>query len=96
MTSPLLLTVAMASADELQLAEALRFCVLWSEKIPVAVSCRALPWAMERFVGMTTIEISTAGVTVTAVVPDTPAKVALTVALPLHFPLPDLGWGWCC
>lgn len=42
---------------------------------------------MERFAGMTTIEVSTAGVTVTVVVPDTPAKVALTVALPTPIPV---------
>ena len=57
-----------------------------SEKVPVAVSCSELPWAMEGFVGVTTIEVSTADVTVTVVVPDTPAKVALTVALPTALP----------
>ncbi len=41
---------------------------------------------MEGLVGVTTIEVSTADVTVTAVVPDTPAKVALIVALPAALP----------
>jgi hypothetical protein len=42
---------------------------------------------MEGFVGVTTIEVSTADVTVTAVVPDTPARVALIVALPAALPI---------
>ena len=58
-----------------------------SEKVPVALSCTELRWAMEGFVGVTTIEVSTAEVTVTVVVPDTPAKVALIVALPAALPV---------
>ena len=58
-----------------------------SEKVPVAVRCSGLRWAMEGFVGVTTIEVRTAEVTVTVVAPDTPAKVALIVALPTPLPV---------
>ena len=73
MTSPLLLTVAMGSADEIQLAEAVRFWVVPSEKLPVAMSCWLVPAAIEELGGVIVIEVSTAAVTVTVVVPDTPA-----------------------
>jgi len=42
---------------------------------------------MEGPVGVTAIEISTAGVIVRVVAPDTPAKVALMVALPAALPV---------
>ena len=42
---------------------------------------------MEGFVGVTTIEVRTADVTVTVVAPDTPAKVALIVAFPAAVPV---------
>ncbi len=40
---------------------------------------------------MTAIEVSTAGVTVTVVVPDTPALVAVIVALPIPVPVTRAG-----
>ena len=58
-----------------------------SEKVPIAVRCSKLCWAMEGLVGVTAIEVRTAEVTVTAVAPDTPAKVALIIALPTAVPV---------
>ena len=55
--------------------------------MPVAVSCTVVPLAMEGPVGVTAIETSSAGVTVTAVVPETPAKVAVIVVLPTPLPV---------
>ncbi len=39
LTSPLLLTVATAGVEEVQVRSALRSCVELSEKVPVAVNC---------------------------------------------------------
>ncbi len=39
LTSPLLLTVATAEFEEVQVRSALMFCVELSEKVPVAVNC---------------------------------------------------------
>jgi hypothetical protein len=39
LTSPLLLTLANAGFEEVQVRSALRFCVELSEKVPVAVNC---------------------------------------------------------
>ena len=58
-----------------------------SEKFPVAVSCSLVPLESEGFVGVTVIEVSTAAVTVTVVLPDTPSRVAVIVALPIPVPV---------
>jgi hypothetical protein len=58
-----------------------------SEKIPKAVNGTLVPLARERPAGVTAIEVSTADVTVTAVVPDTPPRVAVIVALPAPIPV---------
>jgi hypothetical protein len=72
--TPLGSGVAILSDDEVQLNKgAVRTWVIPSEKVPVAVSCTLVPLAIEGLVGVTTIEVRTAGVTVAVVVPDTPA-----------------------
>jgi hypothetical protein len=87
-TRPLGSTVAMSPDDEVQLSKGdVRTCALPSEKVPVAVSSTVVPLAIEGPVGATTIEVRTAGVTVTEVVPDTPAWVAVMVALPTAVPV---------
>ena len=58
-----------------------------SEKFPVAVSCSLVPLESEGFVGVTVIPVSTAAVTVTVVLPDTPSRVAVIVALPIPVPV---------
>ena len=58
-----------------------------SEKFPVAVSCSLVPLESEGFVGVAVIEVSTAAVTVTVVLPDTPSRVAVIVALPIPVPV---------
>ena len=75
-TKPLGSTVAMASDDEVQLTVFLRSCMLPSEKVKIAVSCTVVfvPCTeMMGFVGMITIEVRTAEVTVIVVDPETPA-----------------------
>jgi hypothetical protein len=71
-TRPLGLTVARVRSAEVQLTECVRSWVLPSEKVPVAVSCREVPLAMEGPAGVTAIDVRTAGVTFTGVAPDTP------------------------
>ena len=68
-----LATVAIATDDELQLAEVVRSCVVPSEKVPKAVNATVVFWARERLDGVTVIEIRTAAVTVTVADPDTPS-----------------------
>src|SRR5271155_1149169 len=50
--------------------------------MPVATSCTVRPFAKLGFGGVTSIDISVAGVTVKLVEPDTPFKVAMIVAVP--------------
>ena len=82
-----LVTVAIASDDEIQLADVVRSWAVPSEKIPTAVNPTVLPWAIVRLAGVRAIEVSTAAVTVTLAVPGTPARVAVMVALPTPAPV---------
>jgi len=83
LTSPLLLTVANAGFEEVQLRSALRFCVELSEKVPVAVNCRLVPRAMLGAGGVRAIDTRLAGVTVTVVVDGAEPQTVATV----HFPV---------
>jgi hypothetical protein len=77
----------MGTFDEVQLTVFLRFCVLPSEKTPVAVRF-TVPFTLRvGFAGVITIEVRIAPVTVTVVAPDTPACVAVMVALPTAVPV---------
>src|SRR5215472_10967313 len=48
--------IATAIFDELQVTELVRFCVLLSLYVPVAVNCWATPLAIEGFAGVTASE----------------------------------------
>ena len=61
---------------ELQVAEAVRFWVLPSLKVPVAVNCSVSPLAIEGFAGVTLIDASVAAVTVSVIFPVTPLNTA--------------------
>ena len=84
-TTPLLLTVATPLEDELQLAEAVRSCLLWSEKIPVAVSCKLVLMAMEGFTGVMVSDIKVTA-TLSVVVPVTGLPLLLNVAEMVELP----------
>jgi hypothetical protein len=71
-----LLIAATAVADEFQITDAVRSCVVLSENVPVAVSCCVVPGAMLGLAGVIARETSVACVTVTPVHP----------AASLHFP----------
>src|SRR2546427_13126807 len=53
---PALLIVATPVLDELHVTWVVRSCVVLSLKVPVAVNCRVVPFAMLGFVGVTAIE----------------------------------------
>jgi len=53
---PALLTEACAGPVELQVTAAVRFCVLPSLKVPVAVNCCVMPLGTETFAGVTDID----------------------------------------
>ena len=53
-----LLMVATAVTDEVQVTDVVRFCVLLSEKVPVAVNCCTVPLAIEGLVGVREMETS--------------------------------------
>ena len=61
---------------ELQVTELVKFCVELSEKVPVAVNCSVLPFAIEGLAGVTAIDTSVAEVTVSTVDPLTVPEAA--------------------
>jgi hypothetical protein len=56
--SPVALIVAILVAEEVHVAVLVRFCVLLSEKVPVAVNCFVAPFAIEGLAGVTAMETS--------------------------------------
>ena len=60
----------------------MRFCVEPSVKVPVAVNCCVRPLAIVGFAGVTAIDVTTAAVTVSVVVPLTLPEVAVIVVDP--------------
>jgi hypothetical protein len=77
-----LLMVATAAADELQVTAVVRFWVVLSEYVPVAMNCWFVPFAMLGLVGVTAMDTSVAGVTVRVVDPDVLPDVAVIVVEP--------------
>ncbi len=77
-----LLIVATPVLDELQVTVVVRFCVVLSENVPVAVNCWVVPLAMLGLAGVIARDTSVAGFTVSAVDPDILPDVALIVVVP--------------
>jgi hypothetical protein len=80
---PALLIVARDRLLELHVTELVRFCVLLSLNVPIAVNCCVVPVAIVSLAGVTAIEISAAGVTVTEVDPFTVPEAAVIVVTPV-------------
>jgi hypothetical protein len=78
--------VATVVVTELQVAVPVKFCVELSEKVPVAVNCCVVPFAIEGFAGVTAIDTSVAAVTVRVVEPVMPADVASILLVPAATP----------
>ncbi len=85
--NPEALTAATPELDELQVTVADRSWVVLSEKVPVAVNCSVVPFAVLGMGGVIARETSVAGVTVSSVEPEIPPNVALIVVLPIALPL---------
>jgi len=73
---PALLIVATVVDEEFHVAVLLRFCVVPSLKVPVAVNCSVFPMAIDGFAGVTAMDASVAGVTVSVVLPETEPELA--------------------
>ena len=81
--NPVLLMVAVVVVPDAQVAVAVKFCVLLSVKVPVAVKCWVVPNAIDGVAGVTAIETSAAAVTVRVVLPETPFDAAVISVDPL-------------
>jgi hypothetical protein len=77
-----LLIVAAGVFDELHVTDDVIFCVLLSEKVPVAVNCSLVPRAMIGLADVTAMDTSVAEVTVRAVAPEMFPEVAVIVVVP--------------
>ena len=66
---PAALIVATVTTEELHVAVLLRFCVVPSLNVPVAVNCCVPPFATDGFAGVMAIDTSVAAVTVSVVLP---------------------------
>lgn len=91
-----LLIVALLTSEEAQVACMVRSAVVLSENVPVAMNCCVRPSGKDGFGGVSAIETKVLLVTVSAVDPVTPFKVAVMltgealVASPLARPLEPL------
>lgn len=82
-TTPDVLIVAAAVFDDAQVTEPVRFCVLPSAKVPIAVNCSVNPMPMEPAGALTAIDCRGAEVTASATALETtPLCVALTFVEP--------------
>jgi hypothetical protein len=79
---PLAAMVAVAGVAELHVTLPVRFCVLLSLKVPVAVNCCVRPFAMDGFPGVTAMDCSVAAVTVRVVDPVIDPDFALMEEVP--------------
>jgi hypothetical protein len=77
-----LLMAATPAADEFQITDVVRSCVVLSENVPMAVSCCVVPGAMLGLAGVIARETSVACVTVTPVHPDVFPHFPQILALP--------------
>src|SRR5258708_16394905 len=75
--TPLALTVAIVLSDEVHVAVLVRFCVVPSEKCPVALNGAVFPTATDALAGATVIDVSTAALTLSEAVPPIAPAVAL-------------------
>ena len=85
---PLVVIEATRLSDDVQVTVSLMSCVVPSEKVPMAVNCWRTPKGIEAFAGVTTIEFSTALVTMRLAVPKIVSlAAAVIVTLPGAKPL---------
>jgi hypothetical protein len=86
--SPALFKVATVVVTEFHVTLAVRFCVLLSVYVPVAVNCSVVPFAIDGLAGVTAIDTSVAAATVSVsggLV--TPLNAAVTCEVPTPMPV---------
>jgi len=83
MVAPVLLMVAVVGVSELHCTTEVRFCVLPSVKVPVAVNCSVRPIGTDGFAGVTAIDARTAPPTVNEVEAEVEPEVAVTFVVPV-------------
>src|SRR5271163_3447852 len=84
---PAVVIVAVAVVPDDQVTLDVRFCVVPSLNVPVAVNCCVAPLVIEGFAGVTAIDCSVAAVTVRTVEPLIDDDVAEIVEVPIAAPL---------
>ena len=84
---PAALMVAVAVVPEDQVTLDVRFCVVPSLNVPVAMNCCVAPLAIDGFAGVTVIDCSVAAVTVSKVAPLIDDDVAVIVEVPTPAPV---------
>src|ERR1700678_4079035 len=84
---PPVLIVAVVVVPEDQVTLDVKFCVVPSLNVPVAVNCCVAPLAIDGFAGVTAIDCSVSAVTVSKVEPEIDDDVAVIVELPTPAPL---------
>jgi hypothetical protein len=87
LASPDALIVAVAVVADDHVTVLVRFCVVPSLNVPVAVNCWVAPLAIEGFAGVTAIDCNVAAVTVRTVEPLIAPDVALIVEVPTPAPV---------
>jgi hypothetical protein len=75
--------VATNVVADAQVTDAVRFCVLLSLKVPVAVNCSVKPFATVGFAGVTAMDCRVAGAAVSTVEPTIEFKAAMMLLVPL-------------
>jgi hypothetical protein len=85
--SPCALTLAMVESAVLQVTAFVRFRVLPSLYVPVAVNCSVVPSAKDGFKGVTAIDTSTGCPTVRVAEAVMEPEVAVMVAVPMPTPV---------
>jgi len=75
--------VAIPVALEVHVADPVRFWLLPSVYVPIALNCSVVPSAIELFAGVTAIDTSAAAATLNPVEPVMPPEAALIVVFPI-------------
>src|SRR5258708_9369117 len=83
--TPLALTAAMVVSDEVHVAVLVRFCVVPSEKCPVALNGAVFPTATDALTAATVIDVTAPAATVSQAVPAMAPEVAVRATGPPAF-----------
>jgi hypothetical protein len=88
LASPAAVMVAVAVFEEFHAARVVRFCVLLSLYVPVAVNCCVCPFEIEGLEGVTAMDCRVAAVTVSTSAGEvTPLRLAVMLVVPAAKPV---------